>query len=60
MRKTTGKRLPQTPKQLAGEMASQGAYDRAKVRRASDQAVQSADRLLKDMADVFKRLERKP
>ena len=60
MRKNSSRQPPLTPKELAGDIAARGVFDRAKVRRASQQAVSSADRLLKEMDEVFKRLERKP
>ncbi len=60
MRKPPSRQTPRTPKEIAGKIAERGAFDRAKVRRASEQAVSSADRLLKEMDEVFKRLERKP
>ena len=50
---------PASPKDVAEHIADRGALDRDKVHRASRRAVQAADRLLKEMDDVLKHLERK-
>ena len=50
---------PKTPKDIAADIAERAPLDRDKVHRASRRAVQAADRLLKEMDDVLKQLQRK-
>jgi hypothetical protein len=50
---------PASPKAVAEKMAEESSFDRVKAHRENRRAVQAADRLLKEMDDVLKHLERK-
>ena len=50
---------PATPKDVAQDIADRAPFDRIKAQRTNRRAVQAADRLLKEMDDVLKHLERK-
>lgn len=58
MRKTDTVPRPKRPKDIAADIAERGPLDHTKVKQASRRAVQAADRLLKEMDDVLKNLER--
>jgi hypothetical protein len=59
MRKSSPPATPARPKAVAEDIASRKTIDHAKVARANRRAVQAADRLLKEMDDVLKHLQRK-
>ena len=59
MRKTDKAPRAKSPKDIAADIAERGPLDHTKVKKASRRAVQAADRLLKEMDDVLKHLERK-
>lgn len=50
---------PQSPKDLAKDMAGRASFDRAKVRRDSQRAAQTAERLLQELDDLLKHLPQK-
>lgn len=50
---------PESPQDVARGLATGNRLDRDKVRRASRQASKAADRLVKEMDEVLKRLERR-
>lgn len=51
---------PESPKHVvAKSLADRAPFDRTKTRKSSQRAIQAADRLLKEMDDVLKQLERK-
>lgn len=50
---------PSKPKHIAERLADRAPFDRTKARKSSQRAIQAADRLLKEMDDVLKQLERK-
>lgn len=47
------------PRDIAERLAERTPFDRNKVRKSSRRAVEAADRLIKEMADVMKQLDRK-
>lgn len=50
---------PTKPKHIAEHLADRAPFDRTKTRKSSQRAIQAADRLIKEMDDVLKQLERK-
>ena len=50
---------PAKPKEIAERIASRAPFDRNKSAKANQRAVEAADRLLKEMGDVLKHLEKK-
>ena len=60
MRKSDKPVRPHKPKDIAEDMASRAPFDRTKAHQTNRRAVQAADRLLKEMDDVLKHLQRKP
>jgi hypothetical protein len=50
---------PRKPKDIAQDIADRTPLDRDKLRRSGRHAAQAADRLLKEMDDVLRHLERK-
>jgi len=47
------------PRDIAENITDGATLDRAKIHRTNQRAVQAADRLLKEMDDVFRQLERR-
>ena len=48
-----------SPKDIARSLAERGAMDHSKLKRESRRAVDAADRLLREMDEVLKNLDRK-
>lgn len=50
---------PSKPKEIAEGIAIRAPFDRHKSAKANQRAVEAADRLLREMGDVLKHLEKK-
>lgn len=50
----------QSPRDIARSISERDAVDRKKLKRESRRAVDAAEKLLKEMDEVFKNLDRKP
>ena len=59
MRKSDKPASRRKPKDIAEDMAARAPFDRTKAHRENRRAVQAADRLLKEMDDVLKHLQKR-